>query len=298
MAARVDAAGQGHALDAWVINDLVALLVRDQQVGVSPCRRTRIEQQFFEGDGALRHTTSVFDNQRIASHQLGPGHAGELVVGEIPGLNAQQHAHRAAFHVRLPDLGVQLGRRQKKLGIVGVNGQDVGAELHLATCLVDKLAHFQCLQLGKVVHVGLQQCGRPVDDGGALGVALVCPGLKAGLGRGQCGFQLSVTQQFKIFEYLAVVAVDALISHGDFLVGTALMRRDLSDVRRCVSNAVASINHAFFSVARLSVAKRSAQTACVTLPSCHAFCGSNQGTSGVERQKLREAKSLQVKSVP
>lgn len=76
------------------------------------------------------------------------------------------------------------------------------------------------------------------------------------------------------------------------------MSRDLSDVRLCVSNAIALINHASCSVARLSVAERFAQTACVTLPCSHAFCGSDQSTAGVKSQKFRAAKSLQVTSVP
>ena len=178
LAARINAAGQGHTLDAWVVNDLVTLLVRDQQVGIGTRWRARVEQQLLEGNGALRHATGVFDDQRVAGHQLRPGHAGELVVGEIPGLNAKQHAHRAAFHMRLPDLGVQLGRRQKGLGVFGVVGQDVGAELDFTTRFGDALAHFKRFQPGKVVHMGVHQCRRLVDDDSALGVAFVFPCLK------------------------------------------------------------------------------------------------------------------------
>ena len=88
------------------------------------------------------------------------GDAGELVVRKVPGLDAKQHAQGRAFHVRFADPGVQRGRCQKGLGVLGVIGQDVAAELDLTARLMNSLAHLQRFQPGEVVHMGVQQRGR------------------------------------------------------------------------------------------------------------------------------------------
>ena len=130
----------------------------NQQVSVGTDRRAGIQQQLLERDGALRHATGVLDDQDIASHQLRPGDAGELVVGEVPGLDTEQHADGRAFHVRFANLWVQLSRCQEGLGMLGVIGQDVAAESDLSARLINALAHLQRRQPGEVVNMGVQQC--------------------------------------------------------------------------------------------------------------------------------------------
>ncbi len=59
-----DAAGQRHALDARVIDDVVRLIVRDQQIGIQTGGRARLDQKLLEGDRALRHDARVLHQQR------------------------------------------------------------------------------------------------------------------------------------------------------------------------------------------------------------------------------------------
>ena len=112
--ARGDAAGQADALDAGVVDDLVGLLMGDEQVGVEADRRAGVEQQLLECDRALRHDAGVLHHQRIAGHQVRAGDARELVIGEVPGLDAEDHADRAALHVRLALVGLSLTGARKR----------------------------------------------------------------------------------------------------------------------------------------------------------------------------------------
>jgi hypothetical protein len=91
------AAGQRHALDPGIVDHAVHLVMRDQQVGVGARRRTRLPPQLLKGDGALRHAPRVLHHHDIARHQVGRGKTRELVVGKVPGLDAEEHAERAAF---------------------------------------------------------------------------------------------------------------------------------------------------------------------------------------------------------
>jgi len=69
------------------------------------------------------------------------GDTGKLVVGKVPGLHTEYHPDRAAFHVAFAETRMELDWRKKAVGILGVVGEDIGAELHLAAGLADTLAH-------------------------------------------------------------------------------------------------------------------------------------------------------------
>ena len=84
------------------------LLVRDQKIGVQADRRARLDQELLEGDRALRHDAGVLHHQDVARHQVGTGDPGQLVVGEVPGLDAEDHADRAALHVGFADGRIEL----------------------------------------------------------------------------------------------------------------------------------------------------------------------------------------------
>lgn len=115
----------------------------------------------------------------------------------------------------MSDSEVQLGRCNEGLGVLGVIGQDVAAELDLTARLVNALAHLQRLQPGEVVDMGMQQRRRFRQDGGTLGVGLVLPGLEPGLCRRQHLVELGVAQVLETLQPLAVVGVDALVGHED-----------------------------------------------------------------------------------
>ena len=96
----------------------------DQQIGVEAHGRAGVDEQLFEGDGALRHAAGVFDHQGVAGHQMRSGDPGELVVGEVPRLDAEDHPNRAALHMGDAVGGVELHRGEEALGVLGVIGEN------------------------------------------------------------------------------------------------------------------------------------------------------------------------------
>jgi hypothetical protein len=223
-----DAARERHALDARIVDHKVGLIVGDQQVGVGAFRGAGVVQQLLEGDRALRYATGVLDDQHVAGHQLRARHARQLVVREVPRLHAEQHAERAALHVRMADLGIELRRRQELLGVLRVVGQDVRAELHFAARLVDALAHLERCQLGEIVDMRAHQRGRLVQDDGPLRIAGVLPGLEAGLGRGEGRLELGAVQMLEALENLAVIGVHTLVGHCRILVQSVVVTAAVS----------------------------------------------------------------------
>jgi hypothetical protein len=156
----------------------------------------------------------MLHDQDIAGHQLRASDAGELVGGEVPGLDAKQHADGEAFHVRFSAHGTQWGRCQEGLGVLRVIAQDLCAEIDLTARLVNALAHLQSLQLGEVVDMGVQQLCRLCQDGGTLDVGLVLPGLEAAFCRRQRAVELAIAHVWEAFEFLAIIGVDTLVGHA------------------------------------------------------------------------------------
>src|SRR5271157_5499261 len=72
-------------------------MMRDQKVGVGARWRTSLQPKFLESDGALWNARRVLHHNDIASHQIGGGKAGELVVGKVPRLDAEEHAEGDTF---------------------------------------------------------------------------------------------------------------------------------------------------------------------------------------------------------
>ena len=75
----------------------------------------------------MRHDAGVLHHQDVARHQMRTGDAGKLVVGKVPGLDAEDHADRAALHMGFADGRMELHRRQEALGVLGVVGEDVAS---------------------------------------------------------------------------------------------------------------------------------------------------------------------------
>ena len=111
------------------------------------------------------------------------GDARELVVGKVPGLDAEDHADRAALHMGFAEGRMELHGRQEALGVLGVVGEDLRAELHFAARLADPLAHLQRHGVREFVGLVVHERGGLGDDDRPLGIALVPPGLEAGLRR-------------------------------------------------------------------------------------------------------------------
>ncbi len=185
----------------------------DEEVGVETGRRAGVEEELLEGDGALRHDAGMLDHQRIAGHQVRTGDAGELIIGEIPRLDAEDHADRARFHVRFTDRRVEFDGRQKTLGVLGIVGENPGAELDFGAGFADTLAHFQGHGVGERVGLFVQQLGGLGDDGAPFGIGLVAPGQKTGLGGGQLGLEFLGGEVFEIPDQFAVKGAEAMVGH-------------------------------------------------------------------------------------
>ena len=91
--------------------------------------------------------------QRIAGHQVRPRDAGQLIIGEIPWLDAEDYANGAALHVCLAVGRMELHRSQKALTILRIVGEDVRAERDLAASLIHELAHLKGRVPGEFVDV-------------------------------------------------------------------------------------------------------------------------------------------------
>ena len=95
---------------------------------------------------------ACFTSTTVAGHQMRTGDPGKLVIGKVPGLHAEDHADRAALHVAFAERRMEVFVGEEMLGILGVVGEDLGAELHLPARLVDALAHLQRHGVRQILH--------------------------------------------------------------------------------------------------------------------------------------------------
>ncbi len=199
-----DAAGQRDALDARVIDDLVGLVMRDQQIGIQADRSARFGQQLLEGDGALRHDARMLYQQNIARHQVRTGDPRKLVIGKIPRLDTEDQTDRAALHMAVTQTRMKFHRCQKFLGVLGVVGEDIGTKLHLSAGLADPLSHLARHDARERVSLFVEERGCLGDNDRPLGIGLVPPGFKAFRGRRDLGLELLVGQGLEFLQDLSV----------------------------------------------------------------------------------------------
>ena len=206
-----DAAGQRDTFDTNIIDDTIRLIVRDQQIGIQPGGRARVDPQLLEGDGALRHDAGVLHQHDVARHQMRTGDPGKLVVGKIPRLHAEDHTNRAALHMAFAEGRMKLHRRQEAFGVLGVIGENIRAELDLPESLADALAHLECHRMRELVGLGMQQLRRLGDDDRALGVGLVPPGFETLFRRRDLRLKFLIGQALKLLQNFAGRGIGALV---------------------------------------------------------------------------------------
>ncbi len=73
----------------------------------------------------MRHDARVLHHDRVASHQMRPGDARQLVIREVPGLHGEYYADGAAFCVALTGLRMQGHVGEEMLGLLGIIFQDL-----------------------------------------------------------------------------------------------------------------------------------------------------------------------------
>src|SRR6266404_6533355 len=76
------AAGDRHAPNARILDQPADLIGAREDVGVGALRSARLFEDPRESQRRLRDIGRVLDDEHVADHQLRPGHAGELVVGD------------------------------------------------------------------------------------------------------------------------------------------------------------------------------------------------------------------------
>jgi hypothetical protein len=109
---------------------------------------------------------------------------------------------------------MELHRRQEALGVLGVVGEDVRAELHLAAGLADPLAHFERHRVRELVGLRMHDRRGLGHDDRALGIGLVPPGLEAGRGGARSWSRAPCPSALELLQELAVGGIEALVGHG------------------------------------------------------------------------------------
>ena len=165
-------AGHRHPVHARIGDHLGGLLVGQIQVGVRPLGKAGIRVHRGDRCGGLRALRGVLEEDRVSDQQVGRGEPGHLVIREVPGHDAQQHAER-----RPADDGGALAEDVDRLilhdllGVVGVELGDVGSEVHLGDRGGQRLAHLAHDDRAQLVAALSVQFGDAADQGRAIGDA-------------------------------------------------------------------------------------------------------------------------------
>ena len=135
--------GQGDALDAGVGDEVVHLGAGGVDVDVGVLRQARFFKQVLASLGGQRADGGVLEHDRVSQQQVRGSEAGDLVVGEVPGHDAQQRPQRFLAHEGAVDaLGGQLLVGEQLVGVLGVPAVDVGDDADLGLGPAGQLAHF------------------------------------------------------------------------------------------------------------------------------------------------------------
>lgn len=172
-------------MHARIVDDGLDLLARGVEVLEGALRQARVEHQFLEGVRALRHVGGVLEQQGIASGQLRSQDAGDLVVGEIPRLDRQDHAQRLVHQQRVAFGRIghrQFLRCQQGFGVLHVVLKDARGQLDLGQRFGGDLAHLQGQQPRMRLGILAQQVGGALQDRTALFERALAPGQEGFMG--------------------------------------------------------------------------------------------------------------------
>src|SRR5664279_31080 len=185
--------------------------MRDQQIGIRAHWGTRLQPQLLKSNGALRNAPRVFHNNDIARHQIRRGKARKLVVGKVPGLDAEEYPDRAAFDLGFARTRIEVFGCEEAFGVLGVVVDNVRAEHHFAACLADELTHLQGHRASELVDARAHDTGRFRNYGRSLRKSRVPPDLEASRSGFKRRLELPVTELFEGLQDLAVVWINALV---------------------------------------------------------------------------------------
>src|SRR4051794_9905034 len=169
-------AGDRDAVHPRVCDHPLDLLVTGVDVLVGALGKTGVVEDLLHRRGRFRALRRVLEQDRVADHQVRPGEAGDLVVGEVPGHDPEEHPVGAAADHRAALAAEQFDRLigHQVLGVVGVEAVDFRREVDLHQGLLDRLAHLADDDFGQLpAALGVQfadlahQRGAIGDRGGA-----------------------------------------------------------------------------------------------------------------------------------
>ena len=179
----------------------------DHQHGEQVFGQTALGEDLRDLEPAAGAVGRVLQQHAIAGHQVGDCVADHLIGGEVPRLDAVDHADGRVGYDATPGI-VRVARLVGQfLGAVGGGVvADRGAQLHLVAARADQLADFGGHQLGELFLVVTQCLAEALEDFGALFEAAQFPvfeRLVAGIDLGE-GFVLREVR----------IAVDLLAGRG------------------------------------------------------------------------------------
>src|SRR3954447_24566806 len=158
------APGQGDALDVGVGDDLLDVGDPQEHVGVDALGRAGVAEELLERERALRVQLGVLEQDRVAQHQVRPGHPHHLVERVVPRLDRQQDADRLVLDHRLALHDLDRARLEEARAVLRVVVEDAGGQLHLTGRLLDPLAHLAGHQGGELVLALEHQLRGAADD--------------------------------------------------------------------------------------------------------------------------------------
>ena len=164
-------AGDRDAVHARVGDHPLDLLVGRVDVLVGALGEAGVVEDLLHRLGRFGALRRVLEQDRVADHQVRPGEAGHLVVGEVPGHDPEQDAEGAAADHRGALAAEQLDRLvgHQVLGVVGVEAVDLAREVDLHQRLLDRLAHLADDDLGQLLAALGVQLADLAHQRGALG---------------------------------------------------------------------------------------------------------------------------------
>ena len=176
------AAGEGDALHERVRDDLLDVGDGQEEVRVDALGHAGVVEALLDRQGGLRVELGVLEQDRVAEHQVRPGHPDDLVERVVPRLDGEDDADRLVLDDRLALHHLDLPRLEEARAVLRVVVEDAGGQLHLAGRLLDALAHLAGHQGGELVLALEHQLGGAADDLRALLDRAAAPLAEGGVG--------------------------------------------------------------------------------------------------------------------
>ena len=164
-------AGDRRGDDAVVAQDALDVRAADEQGLERVGREAGAGEDVLHVERGLRHVAGVLEQPDVAREQCRGREAHGLPQREVPRHDRQHRTERLPADVRprgLDRAGVDLLVGQDRRAVLGVVAAGRGALEDLGLRRLDRLAHLEGHERGRLVRLGLQQVGRGPQPSGPL----------------------------------------------------------------------------------------------------------------------------------